>query len=111
MLNPSWMKNSNNMLKSKGMVRESFGLVQDALNEHATILLEGAQGSLLDNTWGTYPFCTASTTISGGATAGLGIAPRLINRVIGVAKAYTTRVGRGPMPTELNDTTGQINTK
>ena len=91
----------------QGYVRESFGLIQSALKEHANILLEGAQGSLLDNTWGTYPFCTASTTISGGAIAGLGIAPRFIDRVIGVAKAYTTRVGRGPMPTELTDTTGQ----
>jgi adenylosuccinate synthase len=91
----------------QGYVRESFGLIQQALTQHANILLEGAQGSLLDNTWGTYPFCTASTTISGGAIAGLGIAPRFIDRVIGVAKAYTTRVGRGPMPTELIDTTGQ----
>jgi adenylosuccinate synthase len=89
-----------------GMVRESFGLVQKALQAGANIVLEGAQGALLDNTWGTYPFCTASTTISGGVSAGLGIAPRWINRVIGVAKAYTTRVGRGPMPTELNDETG-----
>jgi adenylosuccinate synthase len=92
----------------QGMVRESFGLIQKALEDDATIVLEGAQGSLLDNTWGTYPYCTASTTISGGVTAGLGIAPRWIKRVIGVAKAYTTRVGRGPMPTELNDATGQI---
>jgi adenylosuccinate synthase len=89
-------------------VRESFGLVQKALKDNAYILLEGAQGSLLDNTWGTYPYCTASTTISGGAAAGLGIAPRWINRVIGVAKAYTTRVGRGPMPTELLDAIGEI---
>jgi len=91
----------------KLMVKESFGLLQNALKDGANILLEGAQGSLLDNTWGTYPFCTASTTFSGGAAAGLGIAPRSIDRVIGVAKAYTTRVGRGPMPTELNDATGQ----
>ena len=90
------------------MVRESFGLVQKALMDDATIVLEGAQGSLLDNTWGTYPYCTASTTISGGVTAGLGVAPRFIDRVIGVAKAYTTRVGRGPMPSELNDATGKI---
>jgi adenylosuccinate synthase len=93
--------------KVHGVVRESFGLVQSGLRNNANIILEGAQGSLLDNTWGTYPFCTASTTISGGATAGLGIAPRFISRVIGVAKAYTTRVGRGPMPTELNDAIGQ----
>jgi len=91
----------------QGFVRESFGVLQQALKDNANILLEGAQGSLLDNTWGTYPYCTASTTISGGAAAGLGIAPRFIDRVIGVAKAYTTRVGRGPMPTELTDATGQ----
>lgn len=90
-----------------GMVRESFGLVQNLLTDDGNIVLEGAQGSLLDNTWGTYPYCTASTTISGGVTAGLGIAPKWIKRVIGVAKAYTTRVGRGPMPTELNDEIGQ----
>jgi len=92
----------------RSMVREPFGLLQKALKENASILLEGAQGSLLDNTWGTYPYCTASTTIAGGVTAGLGIAPRWINQVIGVAKAYTTRVGRGPMPTELSDDTGVI---
>ncbi|HEX9090788.1 MAG TPA: adenylosuccinate synthase, partial [Anaerolineales bacterium] len=92
----------------QGMVREPFGLVQQTLKEDANIVLEGAQGSLLDNTWGTYPYCTASTVVSGGVTAGLGIAPRWINRVIGVAKAYTTRVGRGPMPTELNDPTGNL---
>jgi adenylosuccinate synthase len=90
------------------LVREPFGLLQQALNEDATIVLEGAQGSLLDNTWGTYPFCTASTTISGGLAAGLGIAPKWVKRVIGVAKAYTTRVGRGPMPTELTDETGLV---
>ncbi len=92
----------------KALVRETFGLMQNALSNNLPIILEGAQGSLLDNTWGTYPFCTASTTVSGGATAGLGIAPKWISRVIGVAKAYTTRVGRGPMPTELNDATGQV---
>jgi adenylosuccinate synthase len=92
----------------KSMVRESFGLVQKALAEDANIVLEGAQGSLLDNTWGTYPYCTASTTVAGGVTGGLGIAPKWVRRVIGVAKAYTTRVGRGPMPTELKDDTGTI---
>ncbi len=96
------------LARIRTMVRESFGIIQTALKEDASILLEGAQGSLLDNTWGTYPYCTASTVISGGATAGLGIAPRWFKRVIGVTKAYTTRVGRGPMPTELNDVTGKI---
>jgi adenylosuccinate synthase len=88
------------------VIREPFGIVQEALKRDAAVLLEGAQGSLLDNDWGTYPFCTASTTIAGGASAGLGIAPRWITNVIGVAKAYTTRVGAGPMPTELFDATG-----
>ncbi|MGE5124621.1 MAG: adenylosuccinate synthase [Acidobacteriaceae bacterium] len=90
------------------MVREPFGLVQQALRDDLPVVLEGAQGGLLDNTWGTYPYCTASTTLSGGASAGLGIAPRWIKRVVGVAKAYTTRVGRGPMPTELKDSVGEI---
>jgi adenylosuccinate synthase len=89
------------------VVREPFGLLQAALRREAEIVLEGAQGALLDNDWGTYPFCTASTTLAGGAAAGLGIAPRWIERVVGVAKAYTTRVGSGPMPTELLDETGE----
>ena len=88
------------------VVREPFGLVQAALKRGAEIVLEGAQGALLDNDWGTYPFCTASTTLAGGAAGGLGIAPRWIDQVVGVAKAYTTRVGAGPMPTELEDGTG-----
>jgi adenylosuccinate synthase len=91
----------------KNMVREPFGLLQDALAKDLPIVLEGAQAALLDNDWGTYPFVTASTTLAGGATAGLGIAPRHIQRVIGVAKAYTTRVGAGPMPTELFDEVGR----
>jgi len=89
-------------------VREPFGLIQEALAKGASIVLEGAQGALLDNNWGTYPFCTASITLAGGATAGLGVAPRWIGRVIGVTKAYTTRVGSGPMPTELKDEFGEI---
>ena len=89
------------------VVREPFGLLQGALHRGAAIVLEGAQGALLDNDWGTYPFCTASTTLAGGAAAGLGIAPRWIDQVVGVAKAYTTRVGAGPMPTELSNETGE----
>jgi adenylosuccinate synthase len=90
------------------MVGEHFGLLQQALAEGRNILLEGAQAALLDNVWGTYPFVTASNTLAGGAAAGLGIAPRWIERVIGVSKAYTTRVGAGPMPTELFDEAGQV---
>jgi adenylosuccinate synthase len=93
--------------KVHAMVREPFGLLQEALEKEAVIVLEGAQGALLDNNWGTYPFCTASATIAGGAAEGLGIAPRWLTRVIGVAKAYTSRVGQGPMPTELHDETGE----
>lgn len=90
----------------KSFVREPFGMLQQELQSGGRILLEAAQGALLDNDWGTYPFVTASTTISGGAAGGLGIAPKWISRVIGVAKAYTTRVGAGPMPSELLDETG-----
>lgn len=69
----------------------------------AEILLEGAQGSGLDLAFGTYPFVTSSHTIAGGATVGLGVPPQAITRVIGVMKAYTTRVGKGPFPTEIHD--------
>jgi adenylosuccinate synthase len=89
------------------VVREPFGLLQQALVRRETIILEGAQAALLDNDWGTYPFCTASNTLAGVAAAGLGIAPRCIDYVIGVAKAYTTRAGAGPMPTELLDQQGE----
>lgn len=89
-------------------VKEPFGLIQEALANNGQIVLEGAQGALLDNNWGTYPFCTASITLAGGAPAGLGVAPHWISEVIGVAKAYTTRVGGGPMPTELHDDVGQL---
>ncbi|MCU0489082.1 MAG: adenylosuccinate synthase [Anaerolineales bacterium] len=92
----------------QAMVREPFGMLQNALQQSKSVLLEGAQASLLDNTWGTYPFVTASNTLAGGSAAGLGLAPRWLGRVIGVAKAYTTRVGAGPMPTELFDEAGQI---
>lgn len=89
-------------------VCEPFGMIQEALAQGKHLLLEGAQGALLDNIWGTYPFCTASTTLVGGASAGVGIAPQVITRVIAVAKAYTTRVGSGPMPTELHDEVGRV---
>lgn len=88
-------------------VRETFGLVQSAIRDGKNILLEGAQAALLDTDWGTYPFVTASTTLVSAATAGAGVPPNAIERVIGVAKAYTTRVGNGPFPTELTDQTGE----
>ncbi|MBI5390653.1 adenylosuccinate synthase [Candidatus Woesearchaeota archaeon] len=82
------------------------GLFLDQYNEKS-VLYEGAQGTLLDVDHGTYPFVTSSTTISGGACAGLGIPPTRINDVYGIVKAYVTRVGKGPFPTELLDATGE----
>jgi adenylosuccinate synthase len=97
----------NLYLQIQECVREPYGLVQDMLARGGQILLEGAQGALLDNIWGTYPYCTASVTLAGGASAGLGIAPQCISQIVGIAKAYTTRVGAGPMPTELEDEVGK----
>ncbi|MBW3624855.1 MAG: adenylosuccinate synthetase, partial [Armatimonadetes bacterium] len=71
------------------------------------VIFEGAQGSLLDLDYGTYPFVTSSHPIAAGACLGTGIGPRHIDRIIGVVKAYTTRVGTGPMPTELHDEDGE----
>ena len=78
-----------------------------ALKAGKKILAEGAQGTLLDINFGTYPYVTSSTTTAAGVSIGLGIPPTQINKVFGVFKAYTTRVGSGPFPTELFDETGQ----
>jgi adenylosuccinate synthase len=77
--------------------------VHRAIRAGAAVLLEGAQGSLLDIDHGTYPFVTSSNTTAGGAAVGVGIGPNAIDRVLGVVKAYTTRVGNGPLPTELDE--------
>ena len=83
---------------------EDVGLmVHRAIGSGAAVLLEGAQGSLLDVDHGTYPFVTSSNTTSGGAAIGAGIAPAALEAVLGVVKAYTTRVGNGPLPTELEE--------
>lgn len=82
-------------------------MLQKARKEGKVILYEGAQGAMLDVDLGTYPFCTSSNTTVGGALTGLGIGPKMIDEVIGIVKAYTTRVGAGPFPTELNDETGE----
>jgi adenylosuccinate synthase len=87
----------------KPYLRELFSLVQDGLKTNKHFLLEQAMGTFLDTDWGTYPFVTASTTIPSAASAGLGIPPRYITNVVGVTKAYTTRVGAGPLPTEIHD--------
>lgn len=87
---------------------EDVGLaVHRALKTGAAVLLEGAQGSLLDVDHGTYPFVTSSSTTSGGAAIGAGIAPTAIDAVLGVVKAYTTRVGNGPLPTEIPGALGE----
>jgi adenylosuccinate synthase len=90
--------------KLKPYIKELFSLVQDGLKAGKNFLLEQAMGTFLDTDWGTYPFVTASTTIPSAASAGLGIPPRYITNVVGVTKAYTTRVGGGPLPTEILDT-------
>ncbi len=81
--------------------------INEALNNGNNILAEGAQGSLLDIEFGTYPYVTSSNTISASACIGLGFAPQKIRDVYGIVKAYTTRVGNGPFPTELNDEIGK----
>jgi len=80
--------------------------IDDAIRERRNILFEGAQGTLLDLDHGTYPYVTSSNPVAGGACIGAGVGPTCIDRVIGVAKAYTTRVGEGPFPTELHDEIG-----
>ena len=82
-------------------------LLNDLLTQGKRILAEGAQGSLLDIDFGSYPFVTSSSTIAAGACTGLGIAPRHIDKVYGITKAYCTRVGSGPFPTELHDEVGE----
>ena len=78
-------------------------LMDDLISQNKKILCEGAQGTMLDVDHGTYPFVTSSNSSAGGACTGLGIPPTKIDRVLGVVKAYTTRVGEGPFPTELFD--------
>jgi adenylosuccinate synthase len=94
--------------KLKPYIKELFSLVQDGLKSGKNFLLEQAMGTFLDTDWGTYPFVTASTTIPSAASAGLGIPPRYITNVVGVTKAYTTRVGGGPLPTEIHDTESEV---
>jgi adenylosuccinate synthase len=87
-------------------VTDTSVYLNEALAQSKRVLLEGAQGTLLDVDHGTYPYVTSSNTVAGGACSGSGIAPNRISAVIGIAKAYTTRVGSGPFPTELLDDLG-----
>lgn len=82
--------------------------IADAVQKRRNVLFEGAQGTLLDLDHGTYPYVTSSNPVAGGACIGAGVGPTIIDRVIGVAKAYTTRVGEGPFPTELHGELGQL---
>jgi adenylosuccinate synthase len=90
------------------MIGDTVGLVHEALEAGQHVLLEGAQATFLDLDHGTYPFVTSSNPVAGGACTGAGIGPRHIDRVMGVAKAYVTRVGAGPFPTELTDEVGDL---
>ena len=88
------------------LIADSVSLVHDALEAGQHVLLEGAQATFLDLDHGTYPYVTSSNPVAGGACVGAGVGPRYIDRVIGIAKAYVTRVGSGPFPTELFDEVG-----
>lgn len=90
----------------KPFVADTTVIVYDAVKADKKVLLEGAQGTLLDIDFGTYPYVTSSHPISGGFAIGAGIGPNLIQEVVGITKAYTTRVGKGPFVTELEDETG-----
>ncbi|MBP3467021.1 MAG: adenylosuccinate synthase [Paludibacteraceae bacterium] len=87
---------------------DSEHVINNYLKEDKPVLAEGAQGTMLDVDFGSYPFVTSSNTICAGACTGLGVAPRNINEVYGIFKAYCTRVGSGPFPTELHDETGEL---
>ena len=89
-------------------IADTIGLLHDAVEDGQDVLLEGAQATFLDLDHGTYPFVTSSNPTAGGASVGSGLGPRLLNRIIGITKAYTTRVGSGPFPTE---TLGEIGEK
>lgn len=104
-LEANWI-NALNYIKSFDIVDSEY-LINGYLNQGKSVLCEGAQGTLLDVDFGSYPFVTSSNTITAGACSGLGVAPNRIGEVYGIFKAYCTRVGSGPFPTELHDETGK----
>jgi adenylosuccinate synthase len=93
--------------KLKPFITDTVTLLNQAVNSGKTILFEGAQGTMLDIDFGTFPYVTSSNATSAGACTGTGVPPHKINRVVGVMKAYCTRVGEGPFPTELNNAQGE----
>lgn len=101
-----WFKSIEQLRKLKHIDGEYY--INQALQSGKRVLAEGAQGSMLDIDFGTYPFVTSSNTVTAGVCNGLGISPSKIGQVIGITKAYCTRVGSGPFPTELEDETGEL---
>ncbi|MCM1992329.1 adenylosuccinate synthase [Oceanirhabdus seepicola] len=93
--------------KLKPFIKDTSVIIYDAIKEGQNVLFEGAQGTLLDIDYGTYPYVTSSNTTAGGVCNGVGVGPTLIESAVGIAKAYTTRVGKGPFPTELNNEMGE----
>ncbi|HOX90324.1 MAG TPA: adenylosuccinate synthetase, partial [Burkholderiaceae bacterium] len=91
----------------KPMIDDVSYRLNEVMGRGEALLFEGAQGTLLDVDHGTYPFVTSSNTVAGAASAGAGVAPQRLNYVLGITKAYSTRVGSGPFPTELLDETGE----
>ena len=104
-LETAWFESLNTLKKYKHIESEHY--IHNAIKEGKKILAEGAQGTLLDVDFGSYPFVTSSNTITAGACTGLGIAPNKIGEVFGIFKAYSTRVGSGPFPSELFDEIGE----
>ncbi|MCX5996877.1 MAG: adenylosuccinate synthase [Chloroflexi bacterium] len=88
-------------------IKDTTSMINSLLEKGSNIVLEGAQGTMLDTDFGSYPFVTSSSPLAAGACIGSGISPRKIDRVVGIFKAYTTRVGGGPLPTELKDSVGE----
>ncbi|WBW97632.1 adenylosuccinate synthase [Oceanirhabdus sp. W0125-5] len=91
----------------KPFIKDTSVIIYDAIKEGQNVLFEGAQGTLLDIDYGTYPYVTSSNTTAGGVCNGVGVGPTLIESAVGIAKAYTTRVGKGPFPTELDNEMGE----
>lgn len=104
-LEPAWFEGIETLQQLQFVESEHY--LNNAMNAGKKVLAEGAQGSLLDIDFGSYPFVTSSNTVCSGACSGLGIAPNRIGNVIGIFKAYCTRVGSGPFPTELEDEVGE----
>src|SRR5205807_4562593 len=98
--------------KIKGLVCDTSVLLNKMIREGKRVLFEGAQGTLLDVDHGTFPFVTSSSAAAGGVSTGLGVSPKPVHNIVGISKAYTTRVGAGPFPTESLDSAGeQIRTR